>query len=1432
MTQLASESQNGDGNHFIVLIDDSSDMGDATRRQQLAAAIPKYLFGELGDQREDYPAFNPVSDELTVLFFAGYGSNPGDRGGCFPDKRSSIAPNNLFDMVTADRQFSGAQDLQDFLAAQLADKCRFKGYLSPIVVAELLALPYVQGKLDPDRLFRRTLLLLASNLRYNLTASPAGELSALTQVARQENQAFDAKETADAMALARRVSQEFNMEVPSLAYIPVDRNGDLVPTAESASVWLHPIEIKPASNQGFWYPKVVEYDREAISQEAIRLVPASGIPAELRIPVSSILNPVQLHRKFTADEGTPARIGDQVIGLPAEIDLRKCQEGLCRREDDAVYVPLLDTTRLTLTAKDVDTIAGTVDMSPIYRYGSSDVYDHLLVGGTVSGTTYSISVRTTSPDKVEANQTLPSLFPALKIDNATLLGAWRPNDTGLRQTEARARLTAQREVTVKRIGIALLVLVMLVVAAMFIYFYRTSFRRPFHPHLVWLPARDVVIDFNRPGASRMLVATVGIENSGTVPWFGQLFGHKSQPEVTADMALTIDAMESHGLALCRIGTASTANGIVPVGFMPSLFDPRIGILSEEISSAGESDVTADDSSRHEEALTLSLRDSVFHGKQFFVLLASDTIADYQTPPSGAIGGNDSRSEWKGGDREGSGDVSAGLLDRSGHLIVPVTAKMCWSDQISGAHRDLVESYEFKIDVRPEDPRAPRIEFRQASADGADGRHYFAQDSRQVIGRFSLCSSANHGYAHAFVGEYSIQANCDGRPANQAAIQLQLAGSPESLASVISATIPPRDIIDLEVVLVCDGENVKNPWPASEAYTFQLIGPSEFGSEMGPKSVDVYRDPSRSEIQLFLEFQRRRWEIFWQDERPVYREIGEGDRVVGEYVLNKLAGSTSDSYELLLPARRIGFRRDTPPTTLFTLRVGNSARSGRGVVTVESKANLRIEASADSTMPTPDSLEMRTGAKGRLLDAVGIYVGENKEPEVTVHEGESPEERTVRIDTQNIERITTGRIPEDVCHVDVDMKILVRDDHGTETRRHLICRLPLTLEELPGPNWLCIDFGTSAIAVASGQDRVDFAVLPLQGMAPERGINFNYGSLDPENQEALRLTGGRREFARLLPSWLICDADWRMSGGVPDRPAGYPGSGRYSLKPGEAGFVSLPATSKQLFGVDPEEAPGRIIYSLKSWIGMSSDWIKLEGRIEFENKHGERESSHLVPLDETVESGLRALNDAYLNQRMVTGSSSVQQVTGAHRIVMTCPNTFTPNQRDRLREIVFQAFKSDVLPLRDRIQLMSESDAVAVYYCLERSARPVGIERILVYDFGAGTLDCSLITVDWAVKTYHPESWIVEARTGVPVAGNHLDSIIARISHDMLEELVPVLEECGYAYGCPLTSASPIPGVRSVDLLGRYQECKTPMGRHFGLRSQGWRSGGARGWGRR
>ena len=138
--------------------------------------------------------------------------------------------------------------------------------------------------------------------------------------------------------------------------------------------------------------------------------------------------------------------------------------------------------------------------------------------------------------------------------------------------------------------------------------------------------------------------------------------------------------------------------------------------------------------------------------------------------------------------------------------------------------------------------------------------------------------------------------------------------------------------------------------------------------------------------------------------------------------------------------------------------------------------------------------------------------------------------------------------------------------------------------------------------------------------------------------------------------------------------------------------------------------------------MSSDWIKLEGRIEFENKHGERESSHLVPLDETVESGLRALNDAYLNQRMVTGSSSVQQVTGAHRIVMTCPNTFTPNQRDRLREIVFQAFKSDVLPLRDRIQLMSESDAVAVYYCLERSARPVGIERILVYDFGAGTLE--------------------------------------------------------------------------------------------------------------
>ena len=346
------------GTHFIVLIDDSRDMGDATRQQQIAAAVPTYLFGNRGTQETDYPIFDPDHDHLTMLFFAVYGSDASKRNGCAPGRRSSVAPDQLFEAVDVG-DIHSADELKAFLGVQLAKACRFKGYLSPIALSELLALPFVQSKLEPNVLFQRTGLLLVSNLRYNLSASPSGELAALTQIARQEKEPLEGSD--EAIELTKQVVRDFELDPPKSAFIAVDRNGGLSTTAESANVWLHPIEVKPLPDSGFWYPKSVTFEREAISSTEIRLVPASGDPAELRIPITSRLNPIAMQQSYTGTSGSTLAIGQRELAATTRIDLTDCPPGSCRREADTVIVPILDeSVPLVLTRSHPDTITSTL----------------------------------------------------------------------------------------------------------------------------------------------------------------------------------------------------------------------------------------------------------------------------------------------------------------------------------------------------------------------------------------------------------------------------------------------------------------------------------------------------------------------------------------------------------------------------------------------------------------------------------------------------------------------------------------------------------------------------------------------------------------------------------------------------------------------------------------------------------------------------------------------------------------------------------------------------------------------------------------------------------------------------------------------------------------------------------------------------------------
>ena len=132
---------------------------------------------------------------------------------------------------------------------------------------------------------------------------------------------------------------------------------------------------------------------------------------------------------------------------------------------------------------------------------------------------------------------------------------------------------------------------------------------------------------------------------------------------------------------------------------------------------------------------------------------------------------------------------------------------------------------------------------------------------------------------------------------------------------------------------------------------------------------------------------------------------------------------------------------------------------------------------------------------------------------------------------------------------------------------------------------------------------------------------------------------------------------------------------------------------------------------------------------------------------------------------------------SERMVLSFPNTFSPVHIQTIREIAKESFPQ----LRpDYLRFISESDAVAFYYNYHRQSfigntsnfSPQSDDfdkHILVYDMGAGTLDLTYF-VRTKVSTGNGASKIrisIEGKMGVNKAGNYLDYVLAEILVDRL-----------------------------------------------------------------
>jgi hypothetical protein len=558
---------------------------------------------------------------------------------------------------------------------------------------------------------------------------------------------------------------------------------------------------------------------------------------------------------------------------------------------------------------------------------------------------------------------------------------------------------------------------------------------------------------------------------------------------------------------------------------------------------------------------------------------------------------------------------------------------------------------------------------------------------------------------------------------------------------------PFKTSDVDLAVLCDGEVIPNPEPPSQDYSFNLLGEFAPGSKPSNHWFTLHRDPTRADLDLEIIQSKKTHRIHWdQQGHPTCRLVKNG--------IVEANGELLGQDMLELPPYFIEFDADTPERAVFKILIGNTGKAGLGWI----KANLDL------------ALNFKRSVRGGLKLKKGYRIEDSLVPvdnRILIKEGDEPEIILVQVDAAiAIEDIVGGRIDPDGGLIEARLDIEIQDDEDAREKlppreRHLVIRAPIGLEKLPHQNWLCIAFGTSTIAAAIGIGDEPY-LLPLQKVVSYHDDALNLEDYDLDNTE---------RGTEFLPSPVICDADLRQYAAQDSKiRRGFPRYQPASLRPGDPDFISLPATTPEL-----RRHPGRVIYSLLSWLAQPSDTILLPDTVRFENENGDVVERNRLPLEKMVESGFAALAEAYIT------AFDVFEKGG--QVVLTHPNTFTDFHKRKLHDIAWRALNQRLgIALPERIRLISETDALAYHYCRQRMSnnqQRTGWERLLIYNLGADTLDLSLIHVHWSREGVYPEKWQVENRLSLPVADNYLDRLLARLVDQCLKDLDPAIFEYRY-----------------------------------------------------
>lgn len=114
-----------------------------------------------------------------------------------------------------------------------------------------------------------------------------------------------------------------------------------------------------------------------------------------------------------------------------------------------------------------------------------------------------------------------------------------------------------------------------------------------------------------------------------------------------------------------------------------------------------------------------------------------------------------------------------------------------------------------------------------------------------------------------------------------------------------------------------------------------------------------------------------------------------------------------------------------------------------------------------------------------------------------------------------------------------------------------------------------------------------------------------------------------------------------------------------------------------------------------------------------------------------------------------------------KLIITYPNTYTPQSLDWLRNMIISSGIFKNLSERN-LHFIPESDSVVAYYVKKSMEREnnKAPENVVIYDMGAGTLDLSYVKIFVEQENEKlVKKSIIEKRIGIPIAGEYFSYLI-------------------------------------------------------------------------